>query len=101
MNWDEMEKKLIAIARKHPPCDEVPCAFEQRVMARLRRPRQIDDWIWWGRALWLGAGACAAIALLTSVWSFAPVDEMDAAASFSHGVEQTLFAATEDAESTW
>jgi hypothetical protein len=70
-------------------------------MARLESPPQADGWNWWSRALWLGAGACAAIALLTSVWSFTHDHENDSAASFSNGVEQTLFASAEDTESAW
>jgi len=101
MNWDQLEKKLIAAARKHPPRDDVPYAFEQRVMAHLRSPRRSDDLAWWGRGLWLGAGACTAIALLTSVWSFTPEDDAGSTASFSHGVEQTLFASADDSENAW
>jgi hypothetical protein len=101
MNWVELEKKLITAARKNPPGDRVPYAFEQRVMACLKSPREIDPLGWWSRALWLGASACAAIALLTSVWSFAPEDYSDAGLSFSHGVEQTLFASAEDADNAW
>ena len=101
MNWDQLEKKLIAAARNQPARDHVPYAFEQRVMAHLRSPHRIDDLTWWSRALWLGAGACTAIALLASVWSFTPDDDAGSTASFSHGVEQTLFAAADDSESAW
>lgn len=101
MNWDKLEKKLIAAARNNPPGDGVPYAFETRVMARLISAPRPNDWVWWGRGLWLGAGACAAIALMTSVWSVAPDNETDSAASFSQGVEQSLFASADDSESAW
>ena len=43
MNLAELETKLIAAARCHPPGDRVPYAFEQRVMARLRDMRGGKD----------------------------------------------------------
>jgi hypothetical protein len=101
MNWAELEKKLITAARMNPPGDRVPFAFEQRVVACLKSSRIIDPLGWWSRALWLGAGACAAIALLTSVWASPPDELGDATYSFSHGVEQALFATAGDADNAW
>jgi len=101
MNWARLEKKLIAAARKNLPSNHTPYAFEQRVMTLLKSREREDQWAWWSRALWMGAGACAAIALATSVWSFKPDERSDAASSFSHGLEQTLFASAEEPENTW
>ena len=101
MNWATLEKKLIGAARTNAPSDRTPYAFEQRVMALLKSRRGRDEWAWWSRALWFGAGACAAVALATSVWSFRPDEGSDPATSFSHGFEQTLFASAEDPENTW
>ena len=36
MNLPKLQEKLLAAARGNPPGDQVPYAFEQRVMARLR-----------------------------------------------------------------
>jgi hypothetical protein len=100
MNWAGLERKLIGAARKHPPSERIPYAFEQRVMARLKSSDRRDEWEWWNRAFWVGASACAAVALATSIWSFQP-DDADAAGSFSHGFEQSLFAAADEVENAW
>ena len=103
----KLEKKLIAAAQKNSPRDHVPYAFEQRVMAGLKLPREIrllDPLSWWSRALWIGAGACAAVALVSSVWSFASEESGDGTSSFSQEVEQTLFTAADVAnngENVW
>src|SRR2546425_757159 len=70
MNLLELRRKLLAAARSNPPGAEVPYAFETRIMSRLAALPQIDEWAWWARALWRGAAACLAVALLVSVWSF-------------------------------
>ena len=56
MNLDDLQKKLLAAARSHPPVDAVPYAFEKRIMARLGAARNVaDGWTFWGRALWRAA----------------------------------------------
>jgi hypothetical protein len=73
MNLAELETKLIAAARSHPPSDHVPYAFEQRVMARLRERPAADPAAFWARALWRGALSCVAVVVLLSAFSwFAP-----------------------------
>lgn len=100
MNLDELQKKLIVAARKNPPGDQVPYAFEQRIMARLAAAPRLDEWAAWVRSLWYGAGACAAVAVLMSVWPFAPDVELDLAAHFSQDIEQTILG-SDDAENLW
>jgi len=100
MNLDELQKKLMAAARKNPPGDQVPYAFEQRIMARLAAAPRFDEWAAWARSLWYGAGVCAAVAVLMSVWSFAPDAEQDLAAHFSQDLEQTILA-PDDVENPW
>jgi len=105
MNLPELQKKLLAAARRNPPGDQVPYAFEKRIMARLTaapRPGESlasGEWLAWSRALWLGAAACTAIALLTSVW--APPAADDSGSSFSEGVEQTILASSDDFDNAW
>lgn len=70
MNVAELRSKLIAAARREPVRDEVPYAFEQRVMARLARPAMPDTWGLWAQALWRAAAPCIAITLLLTAWSF-------------------------------
>jgi hypothetical protein len=106
MKWVELEKILIAAARKDPPGDQVPYAFEQRIMARLRAtsPPGPDAWAAWARAWWCGAGACAAVALVMGVWTFVPDDDSEAAADFAQDIEYTILASaadTEDADNSW
>ena len=41
MKLDDLEKKLIAVARANPPSDRVPPTFEKRIMALIAgRPVQ-------------------------------------------------------------
>ena len=80
MNLDDLQKKLLAAARSHPPADAVPYAFEKRIMARLGAARNVaDGWTFWGRALWRAAVPCVAMTLLLAVWtSVVPVTNHDA-----------------------
>ncbi len=102
MNLDNLHHKLIEVARKNPPRDHVPLAFEKRIMARLgaaTSPR-LDEWAQWIRALWSGAAVCAVVAVAMGVWYSAPDDEQDLAANFSQDIEQTILPAA-DADSAW
>jgi hypothetical protein len=100
MNLDELQNKLMAAARKSPPADRVPYAFEQRVMARLVTTPRFDEWAAWVRSLWYGAGVCTAVAVLMSVWSFTPDADQELAANFSQDLEQTILA-PDDVENSW
>jgi hypothetical protein len=100
MNLDELNQKLVAVARKNPPGEQVPYAFEKRIMARLAGTPQFDEWAQWIRALWSSAAVCAAVAIAMSVWSYAPDDDQELAANFSQDIEQTILSA-DDADSTW
>lgn len=100
MNLADLQNKLIDAARKNPPGDQVPYAFEKRIMARLATVPLPDEWAQWIRSLWYGAAVCAVVAVGMSVWSFAPDDEQELAANFSRDIEQTILAA-DDADSTW
>jgi hypothetical protein len=99
MNLASLQEKLIAAARKHPPGEQVPYAFEQRVMARIRLSAPADEWAQAIRSLWYGAAVCAVVALSLGVWFSAPDDEMELAANFSQNLEHTLLPA-EDADLT-
>src|SRR5258707_13669391 len=70
MNLAELHRKFITAARAHPPSDQVPYAFEKRIMARLRSRPVLDEWALWARALWRAAAPCVAVMLLLSAWSF-------------------------------
>ena len=101
MDLNELQQRLIAAARKNPPGDHVPYAFEKRVMARLAAAARPDEWALWARSLWFGAGACVAVAVFMSAWSFAPADDQDYAAHFSQDLEQTILGPADDGDISW
>ena len=70
MNLAELEHKLIAVARAHPPSEHVPYAFEQRILARLRERPALDPTAFWARAMWRGALSCVAVVLLLGAFSW-------------------------------
>jgi hypothetical protein len=90
----ELEKKLIAAARAHPPSERVPYAFEKRVMARIRSHPLADNWAQWANALWRSAVACLALALLLGTVSFlTPKRSSPNPGDLSQAFEKTLLAA--------
>lgn len=101
MNLTELHRKLIAVARRSEPDDTVPYAFEKRIMARLSAVPRPDEWLAWVRALWVGAGACAALALCLSVWSHHSTDESSFASNFAQDLEQTILDSTVESENLW
>lgn len=69
MDLVELERKLTAAARANQPSDNVPVAFEKRIMARLIELRYPDYSVLWVRGLWRGAlasiaASCAVFALV-------------------------------------
>jgi hypothetical protein len=99
MDLFELEKKLLAAARHNPPGDEVPYAFETRLMARLAASPKTDEWVWWGRALWRGAAACAAVAILFSAWTLLPLS--GSTANSATELEEVVLASVNEADLTW
>src|SRR5215813_3670167 len=69
MNLDDLQEKLIRVARANPPSDRVPYGFEGRVMAALKRHPVLDHWAFWGQALWRATAPCVAIVILIAMWS--------------------------------
>ena len=70
MKLADFQSKLIAVARAHPPGDQIPYAFEKRVMAHLSSKAMVDLWAVWARALWRAAAPCIAITMVLSAWSY-------------------------------
>ena len=104
MNLAELERKLIAAARAHPPGDQVPYAFEKRILALLAVRPVPDGGELWARALWRAAAACAAIMLLLGAWSFFAPRGSSSTGDLSQDLEQTLLAAVDQdqpSDSTW
>jgi hypothetical protein len=108
MNLDSLRDKLLAAARAHPPSDQVPYAFEKRILARLREQPAPDPGALWTRMLWRAAAPCVAIALTIGAWSYvggsvtSVPTESGEVAEFSQAFEQTMLATvTEQAEELW
>jgi hypothetical protein len=95
MNLTELERKLIAAARRKPLSDKVPYAFEKRVMNYLLMRPVMDNWALWARALWRGAAASLVVMLLLSAVSFlTPVNGVSRSGNdFAQDFEKTLFVA--------
>lgn len=108
MNLNSLRDKLLAAARAHPLSDQVPYAFEKRILARLREQPAPDLGALWTRMLWRAAAPCVAITLTITAWSLVGVStisistEAGDAAEFSHDFEQTMLAVVEEqAEEFW
>ena len=106
MKLDQLQKKLLAAARAHPPSDRVPYAFEKRIVAHLAALPPLDPWAFWAPALWRAAAPCLALALLLGVWSFTGSNQNPVATDveeFSQHFERTMLAAVNasDTEEIW
>jgi hypothetical protein len=94
MNLANLEQKLIAAARKMPPPDLVPYAFEKRIMALIAE-KPVDVLAVWSRALWRAAASCVAVmVLLGAISLFTPVAN-SSAGDLSQDFENTLLAAVD------
>jgi len=103
MNLNHLQNRLLQAARKNPPSDAPPYAFERRIMNRLaaRRPETALDW--WSVSLWRGAVACVAVTLLCGVWSYtAPKQSNPPTGDFSQELSSTVFASMDQpGEGDW
>ena len=98
MNLDDLQRKMIKVARAYPPTDRVPYGFERRIMDRLKDHPVLDQWAFWAQALWRATAPCIAVVLLITAWSLLspappnanPPQTMDVA----QDLENTVFAAT-------
>jgi hypothetical protein len=101
MNFDELQQKLLAAARANPPGDEVPYAFEQRLLARLPETPVPDRWAEWANALWRAAAPCLAVMLLLAAWAFVETRSSPDAATLDVALENAVLAPTENVEEIW
>src|ERR1043166_3595832 len=94
MNLEQLQRKILVIARRNAPSDRVPYAFEQRIMARISSGAVKCESIWI-HALRRAAASCVVVAALCSAWSFSPLGQpaaRDSAEDFSQAFENTLLA---------
>jgi hypothetical protein len=102
MNVNELHAKLIAVARKNPPGDRVPYAFEKRIMSHLGAASPPNPWALWGRSLWRAAVSCVAITVLCGLWSYTSGRGTENADNFSQDFEAAVFApVNEQFEDAW
>jgi len=103
MNLEQLQQKVLAAARAHPPGSRVPYAFEKRILARLNEAPAFDRAALWAGALWRAAGPCVALALLLGVWSFVGASNNAATGDeeFSQQFEQTMLAAVNENGEVW
>ncbi len=100
MNVVELQKKLLAAARANRPSEAVPYAFEKRILARLTSLPMEDPWRAWGVALWRGALASVAVALLAGAWAVSPLNTTRSnSTDFSQELEQTLMTSVDEVDS--
>ena len=102
MNLNNLQTKLLAAARVHPPGDAVPYAFEKRILARLTDRSATDLMAWWVRGLWRSAVSCASLCVLLGAWTLLNPAVSSSDDELSQQFENTVFAAVDhDADSTW
>lgn len=72
MNPENLRQKLVAAARaSEPPSENVPYAFEKRVMAHLSGRQAPDSWAAFAAFLWRAVLPCCAVMLIAGASSFA------------------------------
>lgn len=95
LNLSDLNRKLIAAARATPSDNQVPYAFEKRIMALVAGKSAVDPWDIWGRALTRAAACCVVLMLLMAAGSYYlfPRSNQD---SLSVEAQKTLFAAVDN-----
>lgn len=95
MNVFELQKKLIATARRQPADDRVPYAFEKRIMALIYSAPVVDRWALWARGLSRAALSCVALALVCVALSLYVLPLADNGNDLSQDFENTLLASAD------
>jgi hypothetical protein len=102
MNLEKVREKLIDAARKNPPGEQMPYAFEKRIMNRVTAMPAPNAWAAWAGPLWRAAASCVAITILCGVWSLAEKRQADAQENFSQAFDAAVFAPlSQHAEDAW
>ena len=101
MSLTALHSQLMAEARKHPPSDRVPYAFEKRVMARLQALPPVHPLAFWGQSLWRAAVPCLVVMAVCVAWSLNSTPPT-ARESFSQQFETAVLVAdTQPLDETW
>jgi flagellar motor component MotA len=94
MNLAKLQEKLLAAARLDRPSDQVPYAFEQRIMARIRQVAQesADFWSVWARTLWRAATPCLGLTVALVGLAVATGALQGTPLSLGEGLETAVYA---------
>ncbi len=101
MNIVDLEKKLLTAARATPPREDVPYAFEKRVMARITSESLMDIWALWGRLLWRAAAPCVGIMLALTAWTLFSAASNGGSDNLAVALEDSVMAPLARLEETW
>lgn len=101
MKHADLHQTFIAVARAHPPSDDVPYAFEQRVMAHIREHPTPDPWALWSRALWRAAVPCFTLTLGLTLWALFSPPVTQADGGLEAALDETVLSSVESAEVLW
>jgi hypothetical protein len=80
MKLEGLRQKLLRSARRHPPSDHVPYAFEQRVLHSLRTLPRPDPSLPWVTGLWRAAACALAVTTLLGAFHWRSLQDPVAAA---------------------
>ncbi|MFA6545570.1 MAG: hypothetical protein WCS99_14220 [Limisphaerales bacterium] len=95
MNLEKLQRELITTARAIPPNEQVPYAFEKRIMARLTPPQMSDVWALWGRWLWRAVAPCMSVMVVLGIWTFVAMQPEPESQNLELAIENTLLASND------
>lgn len=75
MKLEGLRQKLIRAAREEAMSEEVPYAFEQRILHAIRRAPVRDPFLPWIAGLWRAAFCSLAIAAAAGTWHWGQTEE--------------------------
>lgn len=101
MNVSQLQEKLLASARANPPGDDVPYAFEKRIMAQLFAKPGVDILAIWNRILWRAAAPCVAVTLLLSAWTRFAQRTDSPPETLATDLESSLYLPFDNSTETW
>jgi hypothetical protein len=101
MNTEKLHERLIAAARAVPPSDQVPLAFERRIMAHLSEVPGREPLMVWNRVLWRAAAPCVALMLAVGAWAYLSGLHLPADSDLSDDLELALSAPFAQVEAEW
>lgn len=90
MDLEQLQQRLMAAAKANPPSDQVPYAFEKRIMARLTAPLHVDEWALCGRWLWRAVAPCMSVMAALGVWVLATMHPEPESQNLELAIENTL-----------